>query len=251
MPRTSVGNSGAIFFHCSSLSQNKLLRIIPTLKAGTQRITIRFTAQDFYWVLTLVGPALSEKAPPQQQTEGAAHAKQVPNSPSPSAEVRKAHPENTETGRSAEQAGALEGLYDWLIRFLDFRLTNAVIAGFTMVLALKTAGLFRETAGLRAAANQQAMDTKTSLDIAKQAADAATLQATAAIGAELPMLQVRSATINTFAPEEAREWRNGFTIDLDIKNYGRTPAFVSEVVVNAIIEKGIAPVAAIHENNAL
>jgi hypothetical protein len=51
-PRTSVGKTGAIFCHCSSFSQNRLLLMISA--PSPQRITTRLTAQESYWVLTLV-----------------------------------------------------------------------------------------------------------------------------------------------------------------------------------------------------
>src|SRR6185312_5461885 len=54
LPRTSVGKCGSILCHCSSLSQNKLLLMIPrSPPAEKQRITIRFSPQGLYWVFTL------------------------------------------------------------------------------------------------------------------------------------------------------------------------------------------------------
>src|SRR5690348_7847986 len=52
LPRTSVGKYGSIRTHCSSLSQNRLLRIFRA--PGPHGIIKRFYHQQLYWVLTLV-----------------------------------------------------------------------------------------------------------------------------------------------------------------------------------------------------
>ena len=51
----------------------------------------------------------------------------------------------------------------WLDSFFELKLTDLVIAIFTVVLAIKTSGLFVETAGLRAAAEKQSQDMERSI----------------------------------------------------------------------------------------
>src|SRR5882724_11750787 len=67
----------------------------------------------------------------------------------------------------------LESAVEWAVKFFELKLTDVLIVFFTGVLAVKTAGLFKETAGLRAAADQQASDMKASIAAAKDAAAAA------------------------------------------------------------------------------
>src|SRR5208282_6196384 len=55
LPRTSVGKCGSICRHCSSDSQNKLLRIAISPNRGDGIIFI-LIYQEGYWVLTLNTP---------------------------------------------------------------------------------------------------------------------------------------------------------------------------------------------------
>ncbi|MGB6436975.1 MAG: hypothetical protein WBF59_23445 [Bradyrhizobium sp.] len=57
----------------------------------------------------------------------------------------------------------------WLDSFFELKLTDLVIAIFTVVLAIKTSGLFVETAGLRAAAEKQSQDMERSIRAATDA----------------------------------------------------------------------------------
>jgi hypothetical protein len=61
----------------------------------------------------------------------------------------------------------------WLDNFFELKLTDVVIAIFTVVLAIKTSGLFVETAGLRAAADKQSRDMERSIKAATDAVGAA------------------------------------------------------------------------------
>src|SRR4051812_5430364 len=53
LPRTSVGSSGSIFAHCSSVSQNRLRLTVPSHMVGGQRIAVKLIRQQDYWVFTL------------------------------------------------------------------------------------------------------------------------------------------------------------------------------------------------------
>jgi len=59
---------------------------------------------------------------------------------------------------------------DWASQFFEIKLTDLLIAIFTGVLAWKTAGLFRETAGLREGADQQRADMLRSIEAAEKSA---------------------------------------------------------------------------------
>jgi hypothetical protein len=75
--------------------------------------------------------------------------------------------------RTTKERQAAETLKEFLTGFLEIKLTDLLIALFTIVLAIKTAGLFRETAGLREAAEKQRMDSLRSIAAGEIAAAAA------------------------------------------------------------------------------
>src|SRR3954453_11897480 len=52
-PPPSVGSSGSIFAHCSSVSQNRLRLTVPSHMVGGQRIAVKLIRQQDYWVFTL------------------------------------------------------------------------------------------------------------------------------------------------------------------------------------------------------
>jgi len=137
-------------------------------------------------------------------------------------------------------------LLGWLAAFFEIKLTDFVIAIFTVVLAIKTAGLFKETAGLRSAANQQAADMKASIAAAQTSAEAAQKAAdvaeSALIMADRPYL----------APREpiTKFWRWGqsgmpvsnpaeydFIIEYGVRNLGRSVAFLKEITVGVLVAK--------------
>jgi hypothetical protein len=79
------------------------------------------------------------------------------------------------------QITVLVALFDWVGRNRDgFDVIFAcLVAYFTYILASKTAGLFVETAGLRAAAEQQKADLLRSIEATEKAAEATVLSAKA------------------------------------------------------------------------
>lgn len=97
------------------------------------------------------------------------------------------------------------------------------IVAFTFALAISTSFLWWDTRGLRKLAAQQAQDTVESLKIAKQAADAATLNAKVLEASEQPWLFV-------YAPPELKLFdanNQKFQIQIDFGNYGRVPAILA------------------------
>ena len=82
---------------------------------------------------------------------------------------------------------------------------------------------------------------KRALEIAKSSADAAELTAKAAISTELPFLNIESIDSKT-VKLGLRKFVTAIHPKIKIKNYGRTPAFVDEIIVNISIDKAFPPV---------
>src|SRR3954453_13190539 len=59
-PPPSVGSSGSIFAHCSSVRQNRLRLTVPSHMVGGQRIAVKLIRQQDYWVFTLIGPSTKD-----------------------------------------------------------------------------------------------------------------------------------------------------------------------------------------------
>jgi len=129
-------------------------------------------------------------------------------------------------------------------------ISTAIIAAYTIILG-------RATIGLRNAAEQQRTDTLRAIKAAERAAKAtkrsvkamrdsearqatdfkasiaaAELSAQAAINVELPFLFIDRVSVNPRGGASFEEWTRRLTADVVISNYGRTPAFVTKVVVN-------------------
>jgi hypothetical protein len=128
--------------------------------------------------------------------------------------------------------------------FWSAKLTDWLLAAFTLALVFftgrlyyATAGLFTETAGLREAAAEQSIHMKASIAVAQRAAEAAELSAKAAIGVELPIISItdfalmESSTIRITGgvPPEIAE------LGLPFKNSGRTVASLIEQCVETIV----------------
>lgn len=138
-----------------------------------------------------------------------------------------------------------------LADFLNVKVTDVLIALFTWLLATKTAGLFKETAGLRQVAKQQEVDFLRSVAAAESAAEAAKESADALQASERAVVFERlEGSINLeslFRPGEnpfqsatmqvASPVAIGTTLYL--KNYGKTPANILSYSVRPIIQKDI------------
>ena len=77
---------------------------------------------------------------------------------------------------------------------------------------------------------------------AKKAAAAAERHATAAIGVELPFLNIEGVRLNHEPPIDAAlidNWDGTFTPFVKIKNHGRTHALITSVIINAKIARVI------------
>lgn len=134
----------------------------------------------------------------------------------------------------------------WLARFVcEVNGADYVLAWFTIFLAISTFFLWRETQLLAKGAADQSEKMRLSIreqrrsalagivaaKAAKSAAKAATLNAQAAVGVELPILRVTK--ISTSRDEDfakaKNDWFNNFYPKVEIKNYGRTTAFITDM----------------------
>jgi hypothetical protein len=160
------------------------------------------------------------------------------------------HSDEQTTQRKTKQHQAAHSLKEFFIGFLEIKLTDLLIAIFTVVLAIKTSGLFRETAGLRDAAEKQRIDTLRSIEATERAANAAIkgaraaeLNATALIDAErahiyavvdfstldqIAVLMLNDM-IDTKQPFEIKVWYH-------LINHGRSPAIITEVAHGIAVE---------------
>jgi hypothetical protein len=166
---------------------------------------------------------------PQQQHAGRAEtAQRIPQSPqSNSGAGSQLHSGNNEKNSKSQE----DSVPEWISTFFEIKLTDALIALFTIVLAVKTSGLFKETAGLRAAADQQAIDMRESIAASRKAADAAMLSARAAIGIELPVFRIKPDKLGSGSVLDANDnliasYEVGSVV---IANNGRTQAFPIEM----------------------
>ena len=114
------------------------------------------------------GWSVSNDAPRQQQTQRADGARR--NADAPLSAINQGDASKGALGTEEKEGHTT---WSWLSNFFELKLTDAIIAIFTIVLALKTSGLFKETAGLRSAADKQAKDMEASTKAATDAANAA------------------------------------------------------------------------------
>ena len=120
---------------------------------------------------------------------------------------------------------------------------GALIALFTVVLAVSTIGLWFSTRALWRAGEQQIEIARQSAEAAQRAAEAAELNAKAAIGIELPVLRAEAPTLLAIdAPVPDTDPVACGSVDLipgrfstvhriAVRNHGRTPAFPSHLKV--------------------
>lgn len=116
----------------------------------------------------------------------------------------------------------------------------------TLIIAYFTYTLWDATHGLRKLATKQAEDMQTSLRIAavsaratQKAARAADISAQAAVLIDLPILHIERMTTTIPWEDDVREFLRCFVPVIDIKNYGRSPAFVNEVLINTTVGEAL------------
>lgn len=130
---------------------------------------------------------------------------------------------------------------EWLV-YLTGVLSLCAIAGI-VVSRLQWIALRAQEARLKesidkaeAASATQSSDMKDSIAVAQRAVKAAEMSAKAAVGVSLPFLNVERVT-GTTEPDnlDVANWIRSLRPKIVIKNYGNTPAFVIETLINAKI----------------
>src|ERR1700733_12578478 len=117
--------------------------------------------------------------------------------------------------------------WSWVGNFFELKLTDVIIAIFTIVLAIKTWGLFMETAGLRSAADKQSLDMQASIAAANRSAPAAERALT---DLERPWIFVFGVT------RPLRDIDGEFFVDYTVANYGKMPAIIEFPRIGFVFE---------------
>jgi hypothetical protein len=122
-----------------------------------------------------------------------------------------------------------------------------LLALFNGLLALFAYRLWRSTADLHVVARAQSQDVAQSIAIARSAADAAQksaeaalLQARAAIGVELPRFEL-SAVQLAYADQSVRQALKSPSVQVSFTNHGRTTAFVTRKCIELRIIQVLPP----------
>ena len=113
-------------------------------------------------------------------------------------------------------------------------------AVFTGVLTISTYLLWRETKRLARGAETQREQLDLSIAAAQKAANAAELSAKAAVGVELPILNIETLGFTHPLPKTEQDYESWCSVTspfIKVRNHGRTPAFVSSVIVNAKVDE--------------
>jgi len=176
----------------------------------------------------------SNKTTAQQQTDRPSEAKEYPQTVGTPA-TTFADQSHADKNRSDSKNNK-----NRFADFFEIKLADLLIAIFTGVLAWKTAGLFRETEGLRAAADNQRIDFLRSIEASERATLAAENSAAALVDNERPWVGVVTVTVHQIGP--GMMLRGVVTI----MNTGQTPArdmraaFLGSIT-NATAQRGDAP----------
>jgi len=181
----------------------------------------------------------SQQIPSEPQTQKFRVIKDNPEKAEDSA-LNEAHIDQQTAERKAKQREARHVLKEFFVGFVEIKLTDLLIAIFTIVLAVKTAGLFRETARLSDAAEAQRVDSLRAIEAAEKSAKAAQLNAEALMVAEAAQMYLviersnveqiyklggmynKSPTMHP-SPSDA-PW-----VEYRLRNYGKSPAVVQSV----------------------
>jgi len=184
----------------------------------------------------------SQEIPAEQQAYRASTAQSDPGPPVLGS-INQGHPEKQTDQRKTKEAKAGDALKEFSIKFFELKLTDILIAIFTIVLAVKTSGLFRETAGLRESAAEQSRDMKDSIAAAQKSAAAAEKSAAVAESAlvdlERPYVVPGRPILQCYRYGEpgmgySEPPIHVAVVDYRFFNMGRTPGFIKEITAELI-----------------
>ncbi len=216
---------------------------MPKLTEGTFALGgLAFFAFWLFIYLPVLHPILTEKYQNQQSHAAQDHGPSGQRGTPSNAAPLQLLPENQKTSGHQDNPKENGG------EFWSAKLTDWLLAAFTLALVIftrrlykATAGLFTETAGLREAAAEQSRDMKASIAAAQKAADAADRNAriaeTALLSVEIPYLYPfvrKHGFITNFSRRSGQLGVTGFDFGNDFikyyfRNFGRTPAEITEV----------------------
>jgi hypothetical protein len=178
--------------------------------------------------------------PPQKR-----HAQQpCPEQPQAGSSTTTARIEQRQTsencGASTDaQQQAFEIAHKWIATFIEFRIGDFFLIIFTGVLAIKTSGLFAETAALRKGADDQRVDFLRSIVAAEKSACASREQAAVARQAfevaQRPYVFVYGVT--KFKSLEGAYEQVFALIEHTVANYGQTPAIIEEARIGFLRDR--------------
>jgi hypothetical protein len=171
--------------------------------------------------------------------------------------VQDFHSSQGSTDARSRKKNAEELLMDWLDTLFEFHLTDVLIVIFTGVLAIKTSGLYRETASLRTIADEQREDILRSTKAAESSAAAAHRSA------DVAELALTTAERPFFVPRRPvlKMWRYGLPgmpvsepaeyqrkLDYGVTNLGRTVGFLKELTCTVIFQD-VLPKTPVYDKN--
>lgn len=141
--------------------------------------------------------------------------------------------EGAQSQRGQQYGRLPEPLGQWLGRLFEFRLTDVLLVFFTGLLAIRTTGLFKETAGLRKAGEDQIRAAQTAANAAAKSADTAERALTTTERAYLFFVD----TIEI--KDDPRLKERHFTVAFE--NFGRSPAIISSFRIDIVPAPRITP----------
>jgi hypothetical protein len=187
-------------------------------------------------IAVLAGPAHAQSSatPAHQASPPAGAAAEQPQS-----EWREAF----DRGRAMAQQDVSE-IWDFLGERNWTPLLLTLFNGWVAIFAYR---LWKSTSGLIGLAEAQSRDLKAMIIVAREAADAAkrsaeaaSLQARALVGTELPRLELGDVQL-LCADQSVRQALKAPSFELRFNNYGRTPALVIEKCVEVRLGPGLPP----------
>jgi hypothetical protein len=185
------------------------------------------------------GWSASKEIPPQQHAQRASTAKG--GAESQPAAVSELHTQQSHTKAGDKKEPHGNAFFGWVANFFEVKLTDLLIAVFTIVLALKTSGLFAETGRLREATDKlylagerqldllektSAASIKVAQDSANAAKRAADIAERAAVESDRAWVTVKPEIIGPLVFEKDRIH---IGIGVDLVNIGKSPATNVEV----------------------
>ena len=166
-------------------------------------------------------PIQAPQIKPNQKTESRIeNQKNTKQSPSPSKSTIPTKPNTGNSNKNSEHR-TKEGSEFWPPLFgIRLKISDTLLVLFTLVLAIVTGGLWFST-------RKMWQETKKSAQAALETAESIKLSERAYV----KISHLPPGLVGVDLPEEMNRTRKGYIVNIQIKNFGRTPATVSDVVI--------------------